>query len=91
LCVAFAYTHSDGNGNANSDSDGNGVSISNANDYANCNTWRQNYPHTTAASHAGAAPDSITVTGTISSGTREAIRESPEKAVSSLSESSSKR
>jgi hypothetical protein len=47
LCVAFAYTHGDGHGN------GNG--ISNANDYANCNTWRQNYPHTATASHAAAS------------------------------------
>jgi hypothetical protein len=45
LCVAFAYTHSDSDGNANSDG--------NAYGYANCNTWRQNYPYTAAASHTG--------------------------------------
>ena len=47
MCVAFAYTH--GNGNCD------GISISNAYGYANCNTWRQNYPYTAAASHAAAS------------------------------------
>ena len=47
MWVAFTYTH--GNGNCD------GISISNAYGYANCNTWRQNYPHTAAAAHTGAS------------------------------------
>ncbi len=43
MWVAFAYA------------DRNGNRISNTNDYADCNTWRQNYPHTAAASHAAAS------------------------------------
>ncbi len=80
--VAFAYT--DGDGNANSD--GNGVSISNA--YANCNTWRQNYPDTAAASNSGTSAVSLGAYLQISSGTREAFA-SPRKAASSLSQSAS--
>ena len=49
------------------------------------NTWRQNYTHTAAASHTGSPAIGLGAYLQISSGTREAIRESPEKAVSSLS------
>jgi hypothetical protein len=79
LFVAFAYTHGNGNrnthGNRNAHCNGNGVSISNANG----NTWRQNYPHTAAAPHTGSPAVSLGAYLQISSGTREAIREFPEK------------
>jgi hypothetical protein len=47
LCSSLADADRNRKRNGNANSDGN--------DYANCNTWRQNYPHTTATSHAAAS------------------------------------